>query len=249
MIRKRISQVFFVASVLIGILISGIILIVLKISGKAAALPSEIGERIPLYHWIKESIGRIIDFELMEQFRDEIFFRIRHNLEIREDQTERYWIIREMQQTIDETDKRLQSGEYVVAVVLSVGGILLSNVNTGFPLAVYLTMFTLLFSAIVVTRVVLIEVLAFDPYDHIEESTNELAVRMAFNDGPLGEGSSAPIAFITLLIGLSRGVGYEKGMELTEWYGEYSHPDNGERWYVDSSNLNMISELFDVLLD
>lgn len=235
----------FVLVIAAPVLVS--LITVLYLSGWIASIPSKIGGKAPAQDWIRKLIGYVIDFDLMTRFRDDVLLEIRPHMEVRNQGNDRYWTIRQMEQTINKTENRIQSGEFVVALVLSLGGIALSSLSTGVPLAVFLTAFTLIFSALVATRVILIDVLAIDPDNHIEASTEDLTVLSAFNQGPLSQGSSVPMALLTIFVGVTGGTGYDLGLEILEFVSEQSHPDSGERWYVDGTGPNVIRELSQIL--
>lgn len=196
-----------------------------------AAIPSRIGTRAPIETWIYRGMDVALDIQLMQQFRDDIFHRIRPHIDFNEE-LERWWVLREMELSIERTNTALQSGEYAIAVSLAVGSIVLDTPVFGISVGVLLTVLATLLSALIITRVVAIKILAFRPETHLEESTHELSVRMAFNRGPLAQGSSIAIALLTLFIGFSRGIGYDRGLEIIEWAAEKSHPDSGERWRI-----------------
>lgn len=193
------------------------------------AIPSRIGSRVPIEKWIQRGMDLVLDLQLMRQFRDDIFHRIRPHIALAEE-PERWWVIREMELSIKRTDSALQSGEYTLAVLLAVGSVALDTPVFGIPIGVILTFFAIGISALIIIRIIAINVVAFRPEAHLEEPTHELAVRMAFNRGPLSQGSSIAIALLTLFIGLSGGIGYKTGLEIVERIAERSHPDDGERW-------------------
>lgn len=220
------------------ILVAGIflvpILLIITISSFIASIPSRIGERVTVENWIYRWLDRILDLDLMRDFRDDIYHRIRPHVEFTED-LDRWWILREMEQSKQRNDRALQSGEYTIAFVFAVGSIVLDNSLYGIPMSLILSVLAIGFSGMVLIRVVTIRVLAFDPDTHQEESTHELAVRMAFNKGPLSRGSSIGLALLTLLIGLVGSRGYSRGLDLIEWYAERSYSGDKGRWCVDSN--------------
>ena len=195
------------------------------------AIPSRIGARAPIEAWIQRGMDSVLDLQLMRQFRDDIFHRIRPHIVFTEE-FERWWVIREMELSVERTNSALQSGEYTLAVFLAVASVVLDTPVFGIPGGLILTFLAIALSALIIVRLVAIKILAFRPETHLEEPTHELTVRMAFNRGPLSQGSSIAIALVTLFIGISGGMGYEIGLEIIERVAERSHPDDGERWGV-----------------
>lgn len=206
-------------------------LVVILLSTYIASIPSKVGTRVPVGTWIRQGMDGVFDFELMRRFRDDIFYRTKPYLELTDD-FDRWWILREMELSIERTDSALQSGEYVIAILFAVGSLTLDSTFYGVSVTILLTFLAIAFSGLVIIRIVAIDTLVFSPEPHLEEPTQDLAFRMAFNRGPMSQGSSIAIALLTLFIGLSRGTGYEVALEVIEWFAERSHPDNGERWMV-----------------
>lgn len=227
-LRRRL--VTFIGTLGMILLLLPILLFALTIT-YIASIPSRIGTRAPVESGIQRGMDILLDLQLMRQFRDDIFHRIRPHIKLADD-FERWWVLREMELSIERTNTALQSGEYIIAVSLAVGSIVLDTPLFGVSVSAFLTFLAVILSGLIIVRIVAIKILAFRPETHLEESTHELAVRMAFNRGPLSRGSSIAIAFLTLFIGFSRGIGYNTGLEIIEWFAEKSHPDDGERWKI-----------------
>ncbi|WP_271955003.1 hypothetical protein [Halorubrum ezzemoulense] len=143
---------------------------------------------------------------------------------------ERWWVVREMELTIERTKSSLQSGEYILAGLLAFGSVFFESSISGIPMSVILTLLALSLSGLVLIRVVTINILAFRPELHREDSTHELTVRMAFNKGPLSRGSSLAIALLTLLIGAFRGQGYDVALDIVGWFASKTYPGSDKRW-------------------
>lgn len=217
-------------------LVAGIILIpillIIFISTYIASIPSRVGEQIAVENWIYHGLDRTLDLNRMRDFRDDIFHRIRPHLELTED-PDRWWVLREMELSRQRNDRALQSGEYTIAFVFAVGSIVFDNSLNGVPMSLILSVLAIGFSGMVLVRVVTSRILAFDPDTHQEEPTHELAVRMAFNKGPLSHGSSIGLALLTLLVGAVGDRGYSRGLDFIEWFAEKSSSGNKDRWYIE----------------
>lgn len=231
--RPILGYILLGVVILVGSIILVPILLIITISSFIASIPSRIGERITVENWIYRWLDRILDLDLMRDFRDDIYHRIRPHIEFSED-LDRWWLLREMELSKQRNDRALQSGEYTIAFIFAIGSIALDNSLYGIPMSLILSVLAIGFSGMVLVRVVTIRVLAFDPDPHREEPTQELAVRMAFNKGPLSRGSSIGLAIMTLLIGIVGNRGYGHGLDLIEWYAERSYSGDKNRWYVDS---------------
>lgn len=213
----------------IAVIIIAPILLVIYIATFISSIPSRIGERVQIETWIYRGMCRTLDVELMRQFRDDIHHQIRPHIEFVEEY-ERWWVVREMELTIERTKSSLQSGEYILAVLLAFGSVFFESSISGIPMSVILTLLALSLSGLVLIRVVTINILAFRPELHREDSTHELTVRMAFNKGPLSRGSSLAIALLTLLIGAFRGQGYDVALDIVGWFASKTYPGSDKRW-------------------
>lgn len=219
----------------VGVIIVGLVLVPLLViivtATWMASIPSRLGEYAPVEDIIFRVMNWMFDFELMRQFRDDIFHRIRPHIELTED-LDRWWIIREMELALDRTERTLQSGEYTLVVVLATGSVFIDASLWGIPMSVVLTFLAVSLSGLIIARLAAIRVLAFRPEVYLEDSTHDLAVRMAFNKGPLSRGSSVAIAILALFIGVTGGRGYEIGLGIVEAYASLSRPEDDTRWRV-----------------
>lgn len=215
-----VSLIFFVPAIVIISVITSI-----------ASIPSRIGQRVPLEDWVYIGLSKLLDFDQMRQFRDDIFYRIKPYMKI-EGEVDRWWILREMDLAIERTNRTLQSGGYTIVFFLGVGSIFIDGSVYNIPVSVLLTILTITLSCIVIIRIVATRVVVYKPELYLEEPTHDLVVRMAFNKGPIFKGSSVSILLLSILIGITGGLGYEKGLEYVERAAAASHPDEGKRWEV-----------------
>lgn len=205
------------------------LVIIIRISTFIASIPSRIGERIRVEGWIYRGIKTVVDVDLMREFRDDIFSRIRPHI-VFEEEFERWYIIREMEKDIQRINSSLVNGEYAIIVLISLSSILVESSVYGVSASVLLTLFALVFSGLIITRLVTMKILIFKPELYMNEPVHDLTVRMAFNRGAISRGASVGLTIMTVLIGLSNGLGYEKGLDFIEWYAERSHPGNKGKW-------------------
>lgn len=215
-----ISLVFFIPVILIISLLTYI-----------ASIPSRIGQRVSIEDWVYIALSKLLDFDQMRQFRDDIFHRMRPHLKV-EEELDRWWILREMESAIDHTNRTLQSGEYAIVFFLGVGSIFIDRSIQGIPISILLTIPAIILSWIVIIRIVATRIVVYKPELYIEEPTNDLAVRMAFNKGPIFKGSSVAILLLSILVGMNGGLGYQEGLEYIEKAVAMTHPDDGKRWEV-----------------
>jgi len=230
--NSTLEKVLGVTFLLLAILAALPIGIVVIISSFIASIPSRVGEQIKIVGWVYRGLRVVADDDLMREFRDDMCSRIRPHLALEED-LERWYIIREMERDIQRINTALINGEYAIIILISLSSIFIKQPIYGIPASVLLTLLALLFSGLVITRIVTMKILVFKPEMHMEDSTHELAVKMAFNRGPLSRGASVGLTIMTVLIGISGGLGYERGLDLVEKYAAKSHPSDKEKWMVE----------------
>lgn len=226
------EKVLGVIFLLLAILAALPIVTVVVISSFVASIPSRVGERIKIVGWIYRVLRVVADDDLMREFRDDMCSRIRPHLALEED-LERWYIIREMERDIQRINTALINGEYAIIIIISFSSIFIEQPIYGISTSVLLTLFALLFSGLVITRIVMVKILLFKPEMHMEEPTHQLAVKMAFNRGPLSRGASVGITILTVLIGISGGIGYDRGLDLVEKYAEKNHPSDKKKWMAE----------------
>ncbi|WP_232688038.1 hypothetical protein [Halobacterium zhouii] len=59
---------------------------------------------------------------------------------------------------------------------------------------------------------------------------------MAFNRGPFAGGSSVAIAGLALVVGITRGRGYETGLAIVERVAAATAPGDDDRWRATASD-------------
>lgn len=178
-----------------------------------ASIPSAIGRRMTVEAWLREGIDRVFNVERMRDCREDLYNRYSTSAKVSEE-VERWNLIREMERSLDRTRQWLRSGGIVLTVFLGSLSIIMGA--TGQPLiaAVLLLLFGFIFSTIILLRIVIIDILSYDSKMFMEMSTNEIAMRMAWNKGPMSGNSAILLAVLTLFVGLGRD--YQIGLDIAE---------------------------------
>lgn len=220
-----------IGAIVVGIVLLLILFFILSITW-ISSIPSRVGHRASIETWIIRGMSRFLDIRKMRRFRNDIFYRIRPHIELAED-FERWWILREMELSTIRTKRSMQSGEFVIVVILAIGGIFINHSVYGIPVSVIFTIAAISLSALILVRVVTMEILVFKPELNLEDSTHDLAVKMGFNQGPFSQGTSIAIALLTLFVGVSGDRAYDLGLDFAERVSSESNPGNDDRWRVD----------------
>jgi hypothetical protein len=165
----------------------------------------------------------------MIQFRNDVMNTISPYIVFSQD-LDRYWVIREMEESLENIESDLKSGEYAIVTLLAIIGIFFNSPIYVVPSSYLLTILAILLSTLIFVRTVAIDILAYHPEQFQEYPTQELAVRMIFNRQVLSRGTSIGFVVVSFLVSLFRGMGYEEGLKIIEMFADLTHPDEGERW-------------------
>lgn len=209
-----------IPAILAGVILGSLVIFILIIT-KIASIPQRVGEWVSFETWLLSLIERIADVQGMKKFRDDIFQRIRPHIKVEENQ-ERWWILREMDRSANRTKRSIQSGEFAIATILGVSAIFIRESIYGVPVPVIFTVSAITLSLLMMTRVILMDIFLYKPELHLEEPTEDLAIKLGFNRGPFAQGSSVAIALVILLVGIGEKLGIsaadsvEMGLDLLE---------------------------------
>jgi len=190
-LSKLILILGIVALIFIPIIIAIVVFTLL------ASIPSAIGRRMTIEDWLREGIDKTLNIERMENTREELYYIYSAYGQVPED-TERWNLIREMESSLVQTRRQLRSGGIVLTVLFGSVSIIFSIMGQPTIAAVLLFLFGFLFSVMIILRVVIIDILSYDSQIFIEMSTNEIAMRMAWNKGPMSGYSGILVGVLTL---------------------------------------------------
>lgn len=189
------------------------IIVVIFVLTLLASIPSAIGQRMKVEDWLRKGIDKTLNVERMENTREELYYRYSAYHKLSED-IERWNLIREMESSLVQTRRQLRSGGVILTVLFGSISIIFSIIGQPVMAAVLLFLFSFLFSAIIILRIVIIDILSYDSQMFMEMSTREIAMRMAWNKGPMSGYSGLLIGVLTIF------KSFEKehliGLDLTE---------------------------------
>lgn len=206
--------------------------IILRIAGLISSIPVVLGRRVSVEDMAMKVVYRIVDIDRVHRFRDDLLYileeRYRWSEEFDAD-LDRWSLLRQIDLNLEATKKHLREGEFV----LSLGGGLLSVVIGGiygFRLAgIVLALVILFFSVLVVLRVVITEVLSYDSLEVRDEPLEKLILIRGWNAVQVNHSTALILA--TFLFSISSSdLGYNLGLEFTDWFGRNAAPFENDRW-------------------
>jgi hypothetical protein len=164
----------------------------------------------------------------MQMFRDDMLQIFARQFDIDEN-TDRDWMLQEMGNAADRVDKQLRNGRIAVAFIGAVVSIAFAFVTSAQNTGILITVFALIISLASFVRVVIIEILAYDPKLFLEYSHRDIAFRMGWNRGPINGRGAILVALATVVVGIDN-----RGYQLGKWVleevlaGRFSDAD--DKW-------------------
>lgn len=211
------------------------VIVAMWVLSLVSLIPSVIGRHLSVEEAIRVGLNRTFDVEEMKAKRDEIYHAYRPYAEA-DDSLERWYIVREMENTLDTTKERIKSGEYILTFLF--GSLSVAAGIVGPPILSALVIFfaTIMISTLVLVRTIAIDILSFDPRLYLEESSEELAMRLLWNKGPMSGKSAMLITLIAIID--SGSLGYDIGMRFTEMYASRIGNHEEGRWRANERDEN-----------
>lgn len=208
--------------ILFGFLLISIIVVLLS------SIPAWVGKLFPIDDWIRAGVNRWLDIQRMQMFRDDMLQIFARQFDIDEN-TDRDWMLQEMGNATDRVDKQLRNGRIAVALTGAGVSITFAFVKSAQYAGILITVFGLIISLASFVRVVIIEILAYDPEQFLEYPHKDIAFRMGWNRGPINGRGAILVALATVVVGID-----DRGYQLGKWVleevlaGRFSDAD--EKW-------------------
>lgn len=225
-------------AVLVAIPVIISLIVLLRLIGAISSIPVTIGKRIDIESFARRIVERSVDMEITYQFRDDVLYIMEEQFyrsDIDSEKLDRWSLLRQIDNHRDEAIENLKTGE----TILSIGGAILS-VTIGIWtdirfVGVGLTLVVILFSLLVVLRVVVTDLLSYRSTEVRNDSLELLLLKQSWNENQINYGSS--VVWASLLITASSSeVGYRSGMQLVQWFGDASNPIDNKRYLDETSS-------------
>jgi len=177
--------------------------------------------------------------DIAHQFREDLLHIMEeqiHHSDINTDELDRWGLLRQIDEDRAEAIADLQTGEFMLSLggaILSIGIGLLGDARFA---GIGLTIILILFSILVVLRVVVTDLLSYRSNEVRHDRLGLLALKQGWNETQVNHGTSLVLASILLTVS-SSDRGYSIGMRIAEWFGTESNPRDNFR-YADEGACN-----------
>lgn len=192
-------------------------------------LPSAIGRFIPMKEILIRMLDRTIGIRELEDTSSDLFELFYLRLDIN-GSTDRWGLLREMERDLKQTEELLQSGNFAVTFI---GGLvaLVFAITGKFLLAgIALSVFAILVSLMAFYRVVIVDIISFNPYVYREATTREILIRKGWNSGLLTSGKTVLIPPMALVRKFAPDP-YRRALTLLgDYYQRKFAPDEIGKW-------------------
>ena len=226
-----------VGAILAVPIIIGLILVI-RFIGALSSIPVAVGKRVNVEKAARALVNKAVDVEVASEFRDDLLYPMEEHVyrsELDPDEFDRWGLLRQIDEHREEAIEDLQTGESV----LSMGGAILSiAIGAWFDVrfvGIGLTIVLLLFSILVVLRVVVTDLLSFQSCKVRNDSIELLLLKRGWNETQVNHGSSLVLASL-LLTASSSDWGYELGMRVVKRFGTASNPRDNDRYSVENDS-------------
>jgi len=170
-----------------------------------------VGKLLPIDDWTRAGINRWLDIDQIQALRDDVLY-ISHRHAHVDENVDCDWMLQEMDNATDRINKQLRNGEVVIAIIGGAASIMFSVVASAQYGGILLTVFVVIISLASLLRIVTVDILAYDSELFVESSHQDIAMRMAWNRGPINGSGAVLAALGAIVVGVD-----ERGYRLGKW--------------------------------
>jgi hypothetical protein len=209
-----VSQAVIIVIFLIIVLLPT--LIGLKIFLWIFDVPRKVGQRLDFEGAIRAILYRVVDPQEMRRFRDETLHILESEVEV-EGKPDRWGILREIDESQSEIERRLKNGEFAFSFIGSIAALIVGNLLGIVIGGILLTVVGLLFSFLVTSRIIITDVLCFRSINVRNEPMRRLMLFKGWNRGPIFGSGAIGVAVVSAIASRD-GMGYRLGRKIMESY-------------------------------
>jgi len=214
-----------------------VLIILIRITGAISSIPAVIGRRFRVDDLARAIVLSVIDVDRVQQFRDDLLYifeeHYRWSEQFEDRSLDRWSLLRQLEDSRSETKRNLQEGEFIISLLGGVASILLGIFFDIRFAGVALALVLILFSLLVVSRVVITDILSYNSFKNRNEPVERLILMRGWNQVQVDHGTALVLA--TFLLPLSNDFAYELGLRIAEWFGRQANPRENKRWAVDDA--------------
>ncbi|WP_434521958.1 hypothetical protein [Halorubrum sp. AS12] len=225
----------YIATVL-AIPILVVIVVTIRVLGAISSLPAWLGRQIRVNQFAERIVQRVVEIDRAHQFRDDLMFLLEEHARKEKFDFEGYdrWgLLRLIDQRREESKASLRNGEFAISFL---GGFvtILAGIYINIQIAgILLTALVLLFSLLVILRIVVTDILSYQSHNVQNESIEMLVMMASWNENQINHGASLVMAAILVCFS-SSDIGYQIGLEVVDRFAERSNPSFGKRYRSDN---------------
>ncbi|AJF24643.1 MULTISPECIES: hypothetical protein [unclassified Haloarcula] len=224
---RRIVFVLILSGCLLFILTP--LLILISVSLVLIDLPRRVGEVINFDDAIRVVLFRFSDPEEMREFRDDVLHIVESENE--NSGSDRWSLLREMDKAESEIENRIRNGEFAFSFAGGISALLVGNVFGISYGGVVITIVVLVFSLLVSARIIVTDILCYEPVKHRNDPIERLEILYAWNTSAAMKQGAVGIAILTAFASRSE-QGYRVGIWLLDTIANMLYSDD-DRWRVE----------------
>jgi hypothetical protein len=176
-------------------------------------IPRKVGHFLRFEDRMRWLTFRVVNAEEMRIFRDD-YLHIMES-EMREENMDRWGLLREIDAAQDQVQRRLEGGEFAISVAGGLAAIVAGRYFGIEYAGVILTLLVIGFSLLVAFRIVITDTLCYTSAKHRNEPIHRLVLMRAWNQGAIRGKGGVAVALLSILVSPG-GLGYRKGQELVD---------------------------------
>lgn len=192
-------------------------------------VPRKVGQRLDFEGAIRSVLYRVVDPEEMRQLRDELLHILESEIEVEND-PDRWGLLREIDRSQREVERRLKNGEFAFSFVGGLTALIVTNLFGIVIGGILLTVVGLLFSLLVTARIIITDTLCYSSVTHRNDPIRRLALLKGWNRGPIFGSGAVGVAILSAFASRD-GAGYIGGRWILETYAEMKYGDK-DKWRV-----------------
>lgn len=193
-------------------------------------VPRKVGQRLDFEGAIRSALYRVVNPEEMRRLRDDMLHILESEIEV-ESEPDRWALLREIDRSQREIERRLKNGEFAFSFVGGLTALIVGNLLGNIVGGILLTVVGLLFSLLVTARIIITDTLCYSSVPHRNDPIRRLALLKGWNRGPIFGSGAVGVAILSAIASRD-GAGYVGGRWILETYAEMKYGGK-DKWRVE----------------
>lgn len=228
----NLDSIRYYIAVILAIPVIIAIIFSIRILGTISSIPAWLGDRINVERVTKQVVYGFVDIDKAHQFREDLMMLMEEhgkNAKFNFEDFDRWGLLRTIDLRREKAKADLRNGEFIISFI---GGLItiLVGIFVNIQVAgILLAALVLLFSLLVILRVVVTDILSYQSHNVDHESIEMLALMAGWNEKQINHGTSLVMAALLLSFS-SSDLGYRIGMRIVDQFGRRSNPLDDKRY-------------------